>query len=289
MMTKAAPMEPIFILAGQSNMVGRCDEAFLPDPFQPSMSKDVDFRLCWDNDHNFGEGCSSNGEFRSLQAQHSPGLQMELFGPEMGLARTLEPRLVGMGIQRAHFIKFSMGSTSLHTNWNPSNAISEGKMTDIGYYETFLKYCQDSLDTLMVDQGDNSDCSTKIQNRKLCGFFWLQGESDSSKAKDANAYLSNFKHFAQTFREDLGHSNLPIVVSPVVWHGKKVNLVNEALERAESEIEHCTCVDRLDSGVFGVQGENAGVCTGHLTPDGLCEIGRRMGEAISLSAYSDYC
>ena len=280
-------MEPIFILAAQSNMAGRCDVSNLPETFQPSTLKDVDFRFTWNNDHNFGEGCSSNGEFRSLQAQHSPGLAMDLFGPEMALAQTLQPRLKEEGIKRAHFIKFSMGSTNLHSNWNPSNTASSGKMSDIGYYGTFLKYCQDSLGALLLDGkgiGDDDDSSKGIQTRRLCGMFWLQGESDSSKAKDANAYLSNFKRFIETFREDLGYPNLPVVVSPVVWHGKKVKVVNEALQQAaESEVQHCICVDALDKNSFGVQGDDAGVCAGHLTAAGLCEVGRRMGEAVPLS------
>jgi hypothetical protein len=73
---------------------------------------------------------------------------------------------------------------------------------------------------------------TTIQNRnsvdghrrrcRLVGMFWLQGESDSSRAKDANAYLANFSRLVEAIRCDLDVPNLPVVVSPVVWpRGKK--------------------------------------------------------------------
>ena len=282
-------LEPIFILAGQSNLAGRADISEIPAHFHPrALNNDVDYRFNWSNDHNFGgEPCSSNGEFRPLQSQLSPGLNyMQLFGPEMALAHTLQPRLKVLGIKRAYFIKFAMGSTNLHTNWNPSNTVSWGKMSEIGYYGTFSKFCQDSLARLV----GGSENDIESSNRRLCGMFWFQGESDSSKAKDANAYLANFKHFTTTFREDLGCPDLPIVVSPVLWHGKKVKVINEALKQAaDSEVPHCVCVDPLDEQVFGVQGDDVGLCAGHLTAAGLCEVGRRMGEAVPFAGLEDTC
>ena len=120
--------------------------------------------------------------------------------------------------------------------------------------------------------------------RPVIAMFWLQGESDSSKSKPANAYLSNFKTFIERVREDLQCPDLPLVVSPVVWHGKKVGVVNDALRKAaDSEIQHCSCIDALNKEEFDVQGEDAGVAAGHLTAEGLCEIGRRMGEIVPLS------
>ena len=129
------PAEPIFILAGQSNMAGRCDARELPEHLKAAP---LDFRICWDLDRNFGEGCSSNNEFLPLQTQYSPGLDMNLFGPEIALAHALSPRLQAVGVKRAHFIKFALGSTNLHTNWNPSNAVTSGKMSDIGYYPQYV-------------------------------------------------------------------------------------------------------------------------------------------------------
>ena len=173
-------LEPVFILAGQSNMAGRCDASQLPRPLkEPPLN--VDFQICWDLDRNFGEGCSSKGEFLPLQPQKSPGLDMDIFGPEMGLAHCMAPRLEALGIKRAYFIKFALGSTDLYTNWNPENSAKEGKMSQIGFYPIFQQFCRGSLAAL--------DVRDTIVKRPLWGMFWLQGESDSSKAKKANAYI----------------------------------------------------------------------------------------------------
>ncbi|CAB9498929.1 expressed unknown protein [Seminavis robusta] len=261
-------------------MAGRCDATELPECLKPTEIQDVHFRMCWDNDHNLGEGCNSSAKFESLQAQHSPGLEMDIFGPEMALAHALSPRLKQQGIQQAYFIKFAMGSTNLHSNWNPSNQNSEGKMATIGYYPRFLDFCKTSLASLREEQPD--------VDRPLGGMFWLQGESDSSKAKDANAYLANFQHFTKTFREDMASPDMLVVVSPIIWSGKKVHVVNDALQQAgNSALEHCVCIDPLDKDEFDVQGAEAGLCAGHLTATGLCEVGRRMGEAMPLAAVSE--
>ena len=271
-------VEPIFILAGQSNMAGRCSAEDLPERFRPSKTTSdygLDYKICWNNDRNLSEGCNSNDSFERLQAQHSPGLNMDIFGPEMALANSLAPGLQNRGIQKAYFIKFAMGSTNLHSNWNPTNSNAEGKMTTIGYYSTFLDYCKSSLSFLQSAESEI--------DRPLWGMFWLQGESDSSRAKDANAYLTNFKHFIETLRDDLASPDLPVVVSPVIWRGKKVHVVNQSLKQAaESEVANCFCIRALDKDECGVQGDDAGFCAGHLTACGLCEIGLRMGKALPL-------
>lgn len=40
-------------------------------------------------------------------------------------------------------------------------------------------------------------------------------------------------------RQDLDCPDLPVVTSPVIWKGKKVQVVNEALKQAASEVQHC--------------------------------------------------
>jgi Carbohydrate esterase, sialic acid-specific acetylesterase len=153
---------------------------------------------------------------------------MDIFGPEMALAHTVTPRLKTLGIRRAYFIKFAMGSTNLHSNWNPSNSASSGRAAEIGHYQKFLKFTKDSLASC-------GDLSSQNQ-QQISGMFWLQGESDSSKAKDANAYLSNLQHFIEMIRRDIECPNMPVVVSPIRWHGKKVKVINQALKQAESVV-----------------------------------------------------
>ena len=298
-------MEPLFILAGQSNMAGRCVASDLPPAFRSSNADDgegrpgsadpalflhggVEFSMCWNNDSNFGVATAgtSDDQWLPLQCQLAPGLDHPtmVFGPEFGIATTLGPRLSECGITKACFLKYAMGSTNLHSNWNPENTTTaafddDGSISNtsaVGHYGCFIDCCRRHL--------ADPTCSNQNSNRQLVGMFWLQGESDSSKAKDANAYLGNFQRFIAAVRRDLHCPDLYVVVSPIVWKGKKVRTVNQALQEAgNGAVEQCTCVPELepDAG-FGVQPLDAGPCAGHLTASSISEVGRRMGQAMPL-------
>ena len=280
---EGAAHEPVFILAGQSNMAGRCDASAIPKEYVHDGSIHIHggvvFQICWSNDCNFGDGGSnSNGKWLNLQPQPSPGLGISCFGPEIALATALGPRLYQIGVRRAHFIKFAMGSTNLHSNWDPRNDKSVGKPNEVGYYKQFIEFCISAIQKLEEEPCANNQ-------KELTGLFWLQGESDSSKAKDANSYLANFKNFVSLVRIDLNAPRLQIVTSPVVWRAKKLHVVNKALmEAGNGEVEGCVCIDPLDIEKFGVQPEKAGPCAFHLTADGVCDIGHRMGKAVLLDS-----
>jgi len=115
--------------------------------------------------------------------------------------------------------------------------------------------------------------------------FWLQGESDSSKAKDANAYLSNLEHFIAAVRNDLNVPDLFVVVSPIVWNGKKVAVVNQALQKAATSISNCICIDELAPPLKAVQTLATAANPArvdHLSPAAVLDIGRRMGLAFPI-------
>jgi len=286
-MDAAAEWEPVFLLAGQSNMAGRCKAEDLP-PARRDDSGGVTFTLCWDNDSNFGEenGGHSNGEWRPLQCQESPGLGGgSFFGPEMGLAEALGPRLAELSIRRAHFLKFAMGSTNLHCHWNPENNNSQAQGSSpakIGHYNRFIDFCRRALQDTAAGAASSAD--TPKKRKKLVGLFWLQGESDSAKAKTAKDYSRGFQALVTAIRSDLDVPSLPVVVSPVVWTGKYVDVVNQSLKNlGNGGFPNCVCVDEMDP-CFGVQPAAAGLGAGHLTAEGALDIGRRMGEAFPTEA-----
>jgi Carbohydrate esterase, sialic acid-specific acetylesterase len=257
------------------------------------------FTLLWDNDCNFGveNGSHSSGEWRPLQCQYSPGLQRQLFGPEMGLAESLSRRV---GEQRGerkeeeegakthtrpmHFLKFAMGSTNLHCNWNPNNPDNDHpKPNQKAYFRRFIQFCRSALadDTT----NDGAAHAAAPRKKKLVGMFWLQGEGDSTKAKEANSYLSNLQSFVDAVRHELDAPNLPIVVSPIVWKGKYAHVVNQALKDAGSgAVRNCICIDELDASKFGVQqsGDPSCVVPDHFTAEAILDIGRRMGESFPM-------
>jgi hypothetical protein len=298
--------EPVFLLGGQSNMAGRRDGQYLPfghpcwvdtgttSPSTNTAQKKRPLTLCWDIDCNFGveNGSHSSGEWRPLQCQYSPGLQRHLFGPEMGLVESLcrrvdekEDGVTTTSSPPLHFLKFAMGSTNLHSNWNPNNTKDDhAKPNQRAYFRRFIQFCQSALaeDTMSDDGAAHAVLPRK---KKLVGMFWLQGEGDSTKAKEANSYLTHLQSFLDAVRCELNVPNLPIVVSPIVWKGKYAHVVNQALKDAGSgAVTNCICIDPLDASKVGVQqsGEPSCVATDHLTADAILDIGRRMGESIPL-------
>merc|ERR1719174_31617 len=108
---------PVFILAGQSNMVGRGKPSDLLGEVVDAVSQ---CSLCYDHDRNFAD--KVNQPHLAIKgwgpltpdAQYSYGGQCTHFGPEFGIASYL-----GYPVQ---FAKFAMGSTTLHTDWQPQGS-----------------------------------------------------------------------------------------------------------------------------------------------------------------------
>eukprot|EP01012_Entosiphon_sulcatum_P014419 TRINITY_DN19451_c0_g1_i2.p1 TRINITY_DN19451_c0_g1~~TRINITY_DN19451_c0_g1_i2.p1 ORF type:complete len:164 (+),score=29.27 TRINITY_DN19451_c0_g1_i2:25-492(+) len=145
----------VFILAGQSNMVGRAEPEHLPQAIKDATAT---VRIRWMNNLNFGTPGASDG-WQPLQCQFSPGPNVHHFGPEFTLAVELQ-RLFPE--EQIHLLKFAMGSTNLHTNWSPT------AVGDAAYFAAFVKFCEEGLAELGGDA-------------RPSGLFWLQGESDSGK------------------------------------------------------------------------------------------------------------
>lgn len=94
------------------------------------------------------------------------------------------------------------GSTNLHCNWNPNNTNDDHpKPNQKAYFRRFIQFCQSALaeDT----KNDGAALAGPPRKKKLVGMFWLQGEGDSTKTKDANSYLSNLQSFVDAVRHEL--------------------------------------------------------------------------------------
>jgi hypothetical protein len=241
----------VCICAGQSNMVGRGKPCELPAIV---LEKAASSFVSYDHDRNFAE--KANEPHRAVKdwtpltadAQYSYGGQCLHFGPEFGIAQQFD--------EPAYFIKFAMGSTTLHTDWRP-----DGK-----YFRECISFVKSAL--------------AKVpQPAEIKAFFWLQGESDSTgNAQNVNAYEQNLVDFLTSVRRELG--NIPVIASQVDFHNhgsskrpKKLGKVNEAIAQAcaREEMQPATC-SRLE-------GEMSTFEDGHLDSAALLQIGANMGSA----------
>jgi hypothetical protein len=279
----------VFILAGQSNMVGRADPAVCWDLEPPAG------QIWWHNDSNFDGGDSSDG-YVPIEPQHSSRRDCDHWGPEAGMwlggggggdcdggeagcagercactrdpscrcadcaaaygtlgVAPPEPSPDSSALRAPHLVKFAMGSTRIREHWSPE----EGE-----HWAAFVETVRRAV-------------AAAPQPARVDGLFWLQGESDTSSAGSARAHGAELVALVRALRLELHCPDLPFVCGHVVWPaGRHVALVNEGLSRA--------CDDDGPLGPYAtcVSAEGASVTPdGHLDTRSVLAIGRRMSDA----------
>ena len=173
----------LFILAGQSNMVGyRSNLADLPPDLQQPESP-----VLWYDRQN---------QWVSLQPPTEPlpfsqGVaNSQGFGPEITLAATLSRHLN----QPIALVKYAQNGTNLETQWNP-------RRSDSLYHQMLAR----------VEQAI-AELSRLGYQVEIAGFFWMQGESDAKSDRYmASNYAQNFTHFISRLRQDLNQPQLPVI------------------------------------------------------------------------------
>jgi len=272
---------PLFILAGEENMGGRCSlrklhsnyyrSRFQKTPY--SSYSTIDFQICWNNDSHLTPrgGSSSLDQWKNLRGQRA--YKKLLLGPEFGIAKALGSRLTTR-VGKVYFLKYTLERSNLHRNWNPLNTQRFGHGSSVGHFRNFMDFCKRHVlePKFAVDN--------EQPKYKLAGMFWLQGETDSLYAEDAGCYLDTFQSFVSELRRGLKAPDLPVVVSPIVEEAAHADKVNEQLQLAMAgAVENCLCIDKLPD-TLGLQ-TNAPY-KHFLSSEAICEIGNRMGAAVPL-------
>lgn len=205
----------IFLLAGQSNMVGRGNGAELDQALLDFINERADVQMAYDVDKSGHEqaNATSGEEFLHLgrETQWSNGGQCYCHGPEWGLMqRLLERRVmknVGSRRPRIYLIKFAMGSSTLHVQWAPNGQ----------YFPEFIAFTKAMLRRVaQLEQArPRVDC-----------LFWNQGNSDASgKAVERDSYQVNLVNFIHCVWKELEVSSVvpfPFVPLELHWTGDNI-------------------------------------------------------------------
>ncbi|MCW6037049.1 sialate O-acetylesterase [Spirulina subsalsa FACHB-351] len=185
------PAIPLFILAGQSNMVGHQSnlEDLPPQLRQPQPG------VLWYNRED---------QWTTLQAPTEPFdfsprvVNGDGFGPEITLGVTIARRLQ----KPVAMVKYAQNGTDLESQWNP-------KLEDSLYHEMMVR----------VQRAIAQLCQVGYRP-EVAGFFWMQGESDakgdspSETLRDRNRamnYAQNLTQFISRLRQDLNSPQLPFI------------------------------------------------------------------------------
>lgn len=239
-----AAASPIYLLAGQSNMVGRGIPSQLPPELVARVS-DSGAEIMIDLERHRPEEAHATEGWVPL----TPGCQShpqhgEHFGPEWGIANRL---LDDVGQHhRLRFVKYGMGSSSVvvargdEPEWLP-----EGE-----HVTQLITMARDACAS-----AEREGCGVY-----LAGLFWNQGNSDLKvKADDGSAqlYTDRLVELVTRLRRELGglHRGLPVVArhvckgssngGPLTAKKKKHgNTVNQAMDAAfaEGRLERSRCL-----------------------------------------------
>lgn len=279
----------VFILAGQSDMVGRGEPEKLPEEME-RMSPDIDFLMSYDIDRNALEGSNSTsgGKFVRLsrECQWSGAGQRYSHGPEWGIAKALVPLLGGLvgedekstadrQKRKIYLIKFAMGSTTLHEDWRPDSERS--------YFSGFVEYVRE-----MVKEVERLEMDSEGRNDvMISSLFWLQGHSDASgRAEMRDNYGKNFVDFVKRVREELGE--MLVVTSQLTWQcraeSKSDKKFRKQMQKVNEQVKDA-CRERIQNCFYSsyTEDEEANMTCledGHCDTGGLLLLGELMGRTF---------
>ncbi|MEO2018759.1 MAG: sialate O-acetylesterase [Fuerstiella sp.] len=182
----------VFILAGQSNMVGWGDSLKLEDDLRTGNEHALMFE---------------NGKWQPLRPfkkaqknQQKFGMTEFSFGPEIAfgheLAKAWPDETIGI-------VKLAVGGTSILTwkpNWSKedANRVGQGRVGSL-YKRLMAK----------VEQ------ARKARNIEIVGFLWVQGGGDMKNVAVAKEYLDNLKSLVGAVRKDTDVLDLPFLCGSV--------------------------------------------------------------------------
>lgn len=87
-----------------------------------------------------------------------------------------------------------------------------------------------------------------MENGKLAGILWHQGESDSGKPELIASYPDRLDAMVAQLRKDLGAENVPFVMGELIHDHGNHNAANLGLAKAAQKVPNCTLVSAKDLG-----------------------------------------
>ncbi len=176
----ADPPVQVYLLAGQSNMVGIGQVTALPESLRVAQD-------------DIGMYCSLTPGWRALDTACSAGPSW--IGPEVSFGRTLADALPDVEVR---LVKHAVGGTDLYDYWDPGETPDD---TAGEGYRVFRETVQAAL----------ADLDAEGRSYQVAGMIWMQGESDATQPHMAGAYQANLTQLIDRVREDVATPDLPFV------------------------------------------------------------------------------
>lgn len=216
----------VFLLSGQSNMVGMASEEHLRKLIQGTSDGDecsCDYQTLWngtdfrERDDVYMHFETRQGKLRAAYYGATKG-RSHYFGPEVGFGWTLGDAL--QNNETILLIKSAFGGRSLAVDFRPPSA-GEGNYSNVlpshyGWeYRQMVTEFNDALQNLshMYPDYDSEAGYT------LSGFVWFQGWNDMLNEDTTHEYASNLAHFIRDVRLEFKAPQMPFVIGELGMHG----------------------------------------------------------------------
>ncbi len=295
----------VYLMAGQSNMVGNVDASLfdaLLDELESGSSSTTQSRLksrLTDWYLNNNDGYASYGYSDAMATFESSELirlkrtglvgmflktplasvmcamnSTEIAGLTTNCGSLFGPELVlghhlhANGDTPTSLIKVAKGGTTLYTDWRSPKSVAQSGGTVGPLYSEL----QSRIDAITSSPASlHASCvSTPC---RWGGFIWFQGENDSMDQAAADAYAQNLENLIADVRGRVGASTLPVVIVEIgKWaqsldHGATVRAAQRSVVAADANTRLVKTDDL--SGFY------------HYDPAAQLIIGERVGIALS--------
>jgi len=214
----------IFLLGGQSNMVGSGKKANLESPYNKPFSS----IKIWNQKTKRWAPLSSESDN-----------QQGNFGPEISFGHAIAKAFPSDDIR---LVKYAAGGTALYNDWSP--------VTKGGQYVKFMgtaKAALANLDAAGIDY-------------EISGMLWLQGESDAHEKK-AETYKQNLSDFIAHMRTEFKTSKMPFIIARVrnYYGGKsgQAKIVRDAQVNVAESTDNVAWFDTDDCSMLNAGHYNA--------------------------------
>lgn len=167
----------VFLLGGQSNMVGGGKAAKLEPPYTEPLETLTVWNL---------------GKWKPLSLSLNINKPGE-FGPEIPFGHAIAQAYPGEDIR---LVKYARGGTALFNDWSPE--------TKGPQYVEFMKTAKAAL----------ADLDASKVEYEIVGMMWLQGESDAHERKGED-YEKNLTRFIAHMREEFKTPDMPFIIARV--------------------------------------------------------------------------
>lgn len=261
---------PLFIFAGQSNMVGYATDSNQLTLDQQQLLSEQASRRQWAGQQSNPVSWTSMPAATQVNTPDPSGSDPRAFpissghgfGPELAAALTISQ---SQGNKTVGAVKVAVNSTGLRADggdvdWSPSSG---------------------ELYTDMVNRTNTA--KTALANSQISAFFWMQGERDATDLDRADVYQANLVNMINTIRggspNGFGNSSLPIILGEIQGH-PAFGQYTETIRRAQNNVARIlpnVYIVRTDD----LQHADNSVPFGdqHLSTQGTYDLGVRMAQA----------